>query len=201
MPQGVNLETLDPNQYDLSWLTSKPCGAPCWYGLEPGVSSREDSISKVKQLPFIDENTASPYHDEVGFRYKKSQDSNFLDIFFEKGILDEIIFAPSYRITFEQAVDKLGNPDGYEIMPSVGGVFAGCQLDVIWKSKRLMLEYDAGGTSIFSSGSNWDLYYNEGKQPLPRGLLVESVYITSPSIMESVAEAGKPYYPWKGFAK
>ncbi len=55
--QGVNLETLDPNLYDQSWLIGKPCGAPCWYGLEPGVSSREDSIAEVKRFPFIDGNS------------------------------------------------------------------------------------------------------------------------------------------------
>ena len=86
--QSVNLETLDPNLYDQSWLTGKPCGAPCWYGLEPGVSSRDDSISKVKQIPFIDGNTASfsnpavfPYLDEVDFQYKKPQDANFVELF------------------------------------------------------------------------------------------------------------------------
>jgi len=47
------LETLDPNYYDQSWLTGKPCAAPCWYGLEPGITSRQDSIKTVQQLPFI----------------------------------------------------------------------------------------------------------------------------------------------------
>jgi len=29
-----NLETLDPNYYDQSWLTGKPCAAPCCMGLK-----------------------------------------------------------------------------------------------------------------------------------------------------------------------
>ncbi len=195
--QSVNLETLDPNLFDQSWLTEKPCGAPCWYGLEPGVSSRDDSISKVKQLPFIDENTVSPYQDEVGFQYKKPLDSNSVDLFFKKGILDEIIFPLGYRVTFEQAVEKLGSPDGYEIWLTPGGLYFGCRLDVIWENKRLMLEYSTGDISIISFGpnTNRDLCNNTGKQPLPKGLLVDSVYITSPSIIKSMMD----YFPWKGF--
>ena len=85
--QGVNLETLDPNLYDQSWLTGKPCSAPCWYGLEPGISSREDSISKVKQIPFVngDQEMLPPSNaswvDEISFPYKKTQDDPILWVY------------------------------------------------------------------------------------------------------------------------
>ena len=197
--QSVNLETLDPNLYDQSWLTGNPCGAPCWYGLEPGVSSRDDSISKVKQIPFIDENTESSYYDSVSFRYKKPRDSNSVNLIFENNILDEIWFSPSYRITFEQAVEKLGNPDGYEIWLTPGGLYFGCRLDVSWEKKSLILEYTTGDIFIISFGPNRDLCSNYGKRPLPRGILLESVMITNPSFIESTIKGGD-FYSWNGFA-
>jgi len=200
MPRGANLETLDPNLYDQSWLTGKPCGAPCWYGLEPGVSSRDDAISKIKQLPFIDGNAISTYQKAISFRYKKPRDSNSVNLIFENDVLDEIWFSPSYRITFEQAVEKLENPDGYEIWLTPGGLYAGCRLDVIWENKGLMLEYATGEISIISFGSNRDLCNNFGKQPLPKGLLLDSVNITTPSFIESMIKGGD-FYSWNGFAK
>jgi hypothetical protein len=212
-PQSANLEMLDPTLYDQSWLTGKPCGAPCWYGLEPGVSSRDDSISKVKQIPFIDGNTASfsnptvfPYDDVVGFGYKKPQDSTFVELFFEKGILEEITFPLSYRITFEQAVEKLGTPDGFSVWRNEGDGY-GCELQVVWKNKRLVLKYDTGLLPIISFGPNRDLCENLGTQPLPKGLLVQWVEIMFPSEIQSMTQANPTlaypggFDPWKGFAK
>jgi hypothetical protein len=206
MPQGANLETLDPNLYDLSWLTGKPCDAPCWYGLEPGISSRDDSISKAKKIPFIDGNTASfsnpavfPYYDEVGFRYKKPQDSKFVELFFEKGILNEITFHLSYRLTFEQAVKKLGTPDDFSVVPNEGDG-AGCRLDLMWKNKRLDLQYETGLLPIISFGPNTDLCQDEGKQPLPKGLLVQWVEITTSNEIQSMMQANPPLV-WMGFVK
>jgi hypothetical protein len=200
-PQADNLASLDPNLYDLSWLTGKPCGAPCWYGLEPGVSSREDSISKAKQIPFVDGNTASPYYDSVSFHYKKPRDSNSVQLIFKNDILNWIWFSPSYPVTFEQTVEKLGNPDGYEIWLTPGGLYAGCRLDVIWEKKSLMLEYATGDISIISLGPNIDLCGNNGKQPFPKGLLVDTVYIQIPSFIVSLKNGGAAFNPWHGFVK
>ncbi len=205
VPRGANFETLDPNLYDQSWLTGKPCGAPCWYGLEPGVSSHQDSISRVNQLSFINGNTAVftdpavyPYIDGVSFQYKKPQDFYYVGMYFEKGILEDIDFSPSYQITFEQAVEKLGSPDGFWVLPNEGDA-AGCELQVIWKNKRLVLQYDTGILPIISFGLNENLCSNEGNQPLPKGIVVQYVKIMSASDIESILQ-DNPLNPWKGFA-
>jgi len=80
------LETLDPNYYDQSWLMGKPCAAPCWYGLEPGVSTRQDSINRVEQLPFVDSSSINITNHldfgfvDISFSYKRSQESGALEM-------------------------------------------------------------------------------------------------------------------------
>ncbi len=196
--QGVNLETLDPNQYDLSWLTGKPCGAPCWYGLEPGVSSREDSIAEVKRLPFIDGNseTLTKSKDE-SFQYKKTQGYSGMAMSFENDMLDGIYIFPNYPITFDQAVEKLGAPDSFRVRPiNPGG--GGCELIVVWKNKRIILWKDdsVNGMFIFVGDLCKQIHDRGGK--LPQNMLVERVWIVLPSEIESIMDAD--FRPWAGFA-
>ena len=198
MPRGANLETLDPNLYDQSWLTGKPCGAPCWYGLEPGVSSRQDSISTVKQLPFIGGNDGAS---EETFLCKEPRDSDCIFMIFENntnGPLEDLYLMPNYQITFEQAVEKLRSPDVFSVIPMYPDA-AGCELQVIWKNKRLVLEYKTGILPIISFGINEDLCSNEGKRPLPKGILVQDANIVLPDELESIMRTN-PFGSWKGFA-
>jgi hypothetical protein len=45
--------TAHPELVDQSWLTGKPCTLPCWQGLEPGKSSREDLLGTIPYLSFL----------------------------------------------------------------------------------------------------------------------------------------------------
>lgn len=40
---------------DRSFITGKPCAAPCWYGLELDVSNKDDVIAALDRLPFVDQ--------------------------------------------------------------------------------------------------------------------------------------------------
>jgi hypothetical protein len=201
--QSVNLETLDPNLYDQSWLTGKPCGAPCWYGLEPGVSSLQKSVSTVKQLPFISGEIAALTNSrEVSFSCGKPQDFDCVYMAFKNDKLEVLDFSPNYQITFEQAVEKLGSPDGFSVHLNSGDV-ASCELQVIWRNRSLVLQYDTGLLPIISFGSNTnaDLCDDEGKRTLPKGILVQYVKIMLPSEIQSMTQGNPDFVPWKGFAK
>ena len=136
---------------------------------------------------------------EYHFNIRNLKNSYYVGMYFEKGILEDIDFSPSYQITFEQAVEKLGSPDGLWVLPNEGDA-AGCELQVIWKNKRLVLQYDTGILPIISFGLNEDLCSNEGKRPLPKGILIQYVKIMLPSDIESILQ-DNPLNPWKGFAK
>ncbi len=45
--------TMDPALADRSLLTNEPCAPPCWYGLVPDVSTKDEVINKLQTLPFI----------------------------------------------------------------------------------------------------------------------------------------------------
>ena len=58
---------------------------PCWYGLEPGVSSREDLIGRAEQLPFIDGKSEKLISLKgAEFQYEKPQGTSFIGGAFEK---------------------------------------------------------------------------------------------------------------------
>ena len=202
--QGVNLEILDPNLYDQSWLTGKPCGAPCWYGLEPGVSSRLNSIKTVQQLPFISGNGTPPpsqtWIDLLSFPCKKPLNAydSCVDLIFNNDVLDKINISPNYQITFEQAVEKLGPPDGFFVMPTDPGG-GRCILQVLWKNKGLILLKQDSSKGIFSFREDLcdQIHHNDGK--LPKGMFIDSdsVIIVSPS---TIGISQSDLQHWEGFA-
>ena len=199
-PRGVNLDTLNPNLYDQSWLTGEPCSAPCWYGLEPGVSSRQDSISTTQKLPFISGiNSTYTNSQNAAFFCKKPQDYECVNMDFENDVLEAIYFNPNYQITFEQVVERLGTPDGFLIQAMYPDA-EGCKLQVVWKNKRLILLYETGVISMFSFSHALadDLCGNFGKQPLPKGILIQRVEIMLPRDIASLIRDYPPS-PWEGF--
>jgi len=200
-PRTLNLETLDPNLYDQSWLTGKPCGAPCWYGLEPGISSLQDSNSTVEHLAFINDNSKT-ITDSFGstFFCKQPQDFYCVHMDFENDVLEAIYFVPNYQITFEQAIEKLGKPDGILVQAMYPDA-EGCKLQGVWEYKRLVLYYETGVISMFSINHFLadNLCGNMGKLPLPKGILVQRVAILLPRDIASLIQDYSPQ-PWKGFA-
>jgi len=207
-PKGANLETLDPNLYDQSWLTGKPCGAPCWYGLEPGISSREDSIKTVQQLPFIGGNGTPPPPkagridlDFLSFPCKKPLNAydSCVDLIFNNDVLDNINITPNYQITFEQAIEKLGSPDGFFVMP-VDPAGGRCILQVLWKNKGLILLKQDSAQGIFSFREDLCDQIHDNDEKLPKGMFIDSdsVIIVSPS---TIGILQSDLQPWAGFAK
>jgi len=211
MPQGVspqskNFEILDPTLYDQSWLTGKPCGAPCWYGLEPGVSSRQDSITTVQQLPFISgsgipSSSKAAWIDGLSFRCKKPQNAYDIcvGLIFNNNLLDEIDINLNYQITFEQAVEKLGSPDGFFVIPTDPGG-GRCTLQVVWRNKRLILSKQDKEQGIFSFREDLcdQIRHNEGKLPKDIYIDRDGIEIASPNIIELFRY---DLEAWKGFAK
>jgi len=195
--QGVNLETLDPDLYDQTWLTDKTCPTPCWKELEPGVTSRLEAISIVKQLSFID-NSGESLNGTHGasFICKKPEDSRLycVNLSFEKGVLENLSYIPNYEITFEQAVEKLGSPDGVSVRPMYPDA-GGCDLQVVWKTSKLVLQHSEG---IVQFGDDLCGRIQRNKGELPRGIFVTRVQIMLPGALEALMNDS--IKPWKGFS-
>lgn len=195
----TDLAKLDPDLYDQSWFTGIPCAAPCWYGLKPSETSRENAMTVVGKLPFVDSSAMRASSTNVSFLFKIQYDDHQPRVVmtFEDDILERIYITPNYPITIDQVVEKLGNPDGFSAYPTDPGG-TGYYLAVIWKKKQLVLEYteDSGNISFWSKspGLYEKIRSNNGK--IPKHLIIQDVLFTTPYYIDRMMN----YKTWKGFA-
>ncbi len=190
----VDLTSLDPNFYDQSWAIGSPCNAPCWYGLTPGKSSRETALEVAKSLSFIDLSKSEVHAQIASFPCKNNKHGHrgYVKMSFSSGFLDTLWLTPNYPITFEQAIDFLGDPDGFSVYPTDPGI-THCYLGVVWNKKQLILEHTS---DISFWGRDLCQQITQSGGIIPKKLLVESVVISLPGYLENM----KNFKPWRGFS-
>jgi len=192
----TDLTKLDPDLYDQSWFTGDPCIAPCWYGLKPGETSKENAKMVVSGLPFVNSNDLFENYNGLSFSCKIQGDNggSVIMIFADNGLLEFLYITPNYSITIDQAVEKLGSPDGFSAYPTDPGA-TGFYLGVIWKEKQLVLEYTRyrADISFWSKSLYEKLDENNGK--VPKGLVVQDALIVTPDSIDKMMN----YKKWEGF--
>ena len=184
---------------DRSFLTGKPCEAPCWYGLELDKANEDDVRQTLKTLPFIDQTTmrewtapwlgdwsAKEIHPNCVYPVPATTGCVGLLIYNDK--LKQIRMSIAYELTFGTVVEKLGPPDymSYDIYhPEVGG----CVIDLGWTTKGIDVEYlDTRDESKCKS--------------IKKGNGVDRSTIVSGLFYYSVKEGFKStegLFPWTGF--
>jgi hypothetical protein len=188
--------SLDPNLYDTSWLTNSTCEPTCWNGLIPGKTSRTDSIVIIEKLPFVDTNRI--FADEFGLYFycnSSTRETKCGTLFFEDGVLERVSLYPNYLITLDQAVEKLGIPDGYSCYPTDPGA-TGYELSIFYTKKQLILGYSESKIEVLPSiYSVCGQITVDGK--LPIGYPVEDVLFVHSYKFDEMTGA----QPWVGFAK
>jgi len=145
--------TQDPNLYDRSWLSGIPCDAPCWYGLQPGISTKKDLIATLQKLPFVTPNTMV---EEASSRWNDTDklwvpvqvikvdcvEPPFTCLYFEfeEDILTLFKLSPNYDITFSQVVSNLGAPEGitYARKNPEG---KGCFVSLLWVKRQVVVTH------------------------------------------------------------
>lgn len=198
-----NLATLDPDLYDQSWLTGNPCAAPCWYGLKPSETSRENAVTVVSKLPFINSSAMRESSTNVYFPFKIQHDNlqSGIVITFEDDILERIYITPNYSITIDQVVEKLDAPDGLLAYPTDPGG-TGYYLAIIWKKKQLILEYreDSGNITLRNKSPGLYEKINSNNGKIPKDIIVNNVLYTTPNYIDNIIQM-ENYKTWKGFAE
>jgi hypothetical protein len=92
---------------DGGFISGKPCSAPCFFGIVPGQSDRDQAINQLRKL---------------GVKYSRdaNQMVNYSNLVFIKynsnGLVTEIIFRPSTKIKVKDILDVYGPPDKVEIL-------------------------------------------------------------------------------------
>jgi hypothetical protein len=135
LPLYPDFTDQNPDLFDTSWLTDKPCSAPCWHEITPEKTSKENAILTVKRLPFVDDSKMFKNSEGVSFPCKIPNDKTCIVMSFDNDILEFLWITPNYLITIDQVVEKLGNPDGFSAYPTDPGG-TGYYLAVIWKKRQ-----------------------------------------------------------------
>jgi len=202
LPLYPDFTNQNPNLADTSWLTNKPCGAPCWHGLQTGKSSMTDAVATVKELSFVDPDSMSSSEVKlpekvtqiVGFKCKSQPKLTCVGMSFYENILENLSISPNYRITFEQAVEKLGVPDGYTYSP-LGAEIKGCNIFLIWTKRQMTLNFTE---KTHRSGEDLCNRLSKANWKVPKGILIDIVSYVLPKQIEDL-KSNDTYKIWTGF--
>lgn len=205
------IPTIATNMIDESWLTGKPCSLPCWFGLIPGASSKEDVLNKIKNIQFLSSNPPFEsqrrnwdfqkmiYYDEdmLTFECINPPGGTCIVMDFRDDLLRSFRLYQTYSLTFDEVVMRMGEPDGYttvKLTPEAQG----CNVTLYWKEQKLAITHTEAWFNWYS-----DLFRKElcekvksAGNKIPRGLSVESVEIMDDYTWGFLT---KEIHPWNGF--
>ena len=185
---GCSVQVTSPDNMlsvDRSFLTGESCDPPCCYGLEINTSTKEDALSTLNQLPFIDGTSISenetylfnngPLASEIIYKCVNNNIYPCGILTFYEGKLIKNWLTINYNLTLESAADRLGVPD--HLVYFWPNPYGSCEITVSWIKR---------GTSITIHDEN---DYNEcvsiidGNKVSP-DILVDTILYTSPEILE-----------------
>ena len=143
--------TVAPELMDKSPFTGNPCAAPCWYGLEIAKSNKSEVVSTLKSLGFVDQETlkikssSGPGFDPKITVPGKWITANCLQpktrclvVDIAEGRLRDIKSVLNYKITFDEVVKDIGNPEKVVRTDYSAEVIA-CYIRLVWTQKQLVL--------------------------------------------------------------
>ncbi len=186
---------LAPNLYNTSWLTVSTCEQGCWEGLMPQQTSQEEAVATIRNLQFVNKDNLSINESSLAFFCNPPLDKTVCGmLIFEGTLLQKIILFPNYLITLDQAIEKLGAPDGYSCVPTDPGA-TGYELLIYYTKKQVFFVYSEWREDLLWRKSVCAQITVDGK--LPIGYPVEEVYFTYPYTLDEMTDA----QPWVGFSE
>ncbi len=203
-PSQTPMPTLDASQMDRSFLTDKPCPAPCWYGLELRKSTKADVLTTLRTLSFVNPDTiqenAIGYWDRssrknlsatvIGVDYRASNQQS-AGLIVANNTLLSIGISPNYPLSFGQVVDHLGPPDYVSAITEPDRTI--CHLELIWPNRQIVVgRRELNGQQLCEA-------MRTGKS-LDPNLIVEEIHYELPQWFTEIPAPGRDH-PWPGFAK
>jgi hypothetical protein len=199
------------NLTDQSILTDEPCKAPCWYNLIADKSSKQDALNVLTNLPFIDSTSIRTQNATWwGTTPEESlpaililanciePDVECVNILVLGDIVKYIKIYPNYKITFDEVVNHLGNPDNISTLP-YGIECLGCILIFNWSLPSMEISITRNDRRCKAGNEMCQAISNGGKIPI--GLEVEEIaYIGSvPLYWQTYSQEYE--MPWPGFVE
>lgn len=145
------------DQQDHSWLEGIPCSVPCWFGLIPDQSTKNDVLSIIKNISFIDSESivsrSSQFHDvttdeyfpaiRILAQYKIQKGERGNVRFLVSGDKLRLIEATlNYEVSLGKLVQIFGRPDIIMAIeqPQISGD-SYCSIRIFWVDKQLFVWY------------------------------------------------------------
>lgn len=112
---------------DQSFLSEMVCEPPCWQGITPGVTTKEEALLILKGLPGIGPNSISTHgepwwiFDDILYFEHSSRDWDG-EVYILNSKVVIIDFYGDLGINFSEAIDQIGKPEFVINIPTHGGV-------------------------------------------------------------------------------
>jgi hypothetical protein len=170
---------------DQSFLTGEICDPPCWHGLEINNSTKEDALSTLNQLPFIDASSIGEYEtylfnngplaSEIAYKCAKSNKYPCGILTFYDGKLIKNLITVNFELTLEGAVKRLGTPD--HLIYFWPNPYGSCEITVSWIKRGTSITlYDKKNYNECES-----IIDGNGVSP---NILVDAILYTSPEFLD-----------------
>ncbi len=194
---------VDESLVDRSFLTQRPCSAPCWYELQLDKSTDKDVYATLRQLAFVDQSAIQKY-ESVGWGQFPGATEIQFDCARPKGrgcgvaVLSEnrlkaMLLFIQYHLTFEMVVQQLGTPDYISYFPG-GAEELACTTSLYWPEKLVFV-----ASSQRKNCPTWNTI-KQGIKVDPSAEVTSINYVVRAGFKPGI-EAGLPYISWPGFAK
>jgi hypothetical protein len=187
---------------DRSFLTEKPCEAPCWQGLMLDDSSEKDILDTLYELPFIDASTIYSFSanwlgDDSAIAIHYSCIHPVIDncgtIRVAGDKLKSLNQTVGFELTLKTVVTKLGPPDYVDygpIHPDIGG----CDLTLYWPEQKIIARDINKKAEPLCNAIRTD-----GKIP-PETLVTNLIYSVN-EVFGPLPGGCCTRIPWPGFAE
>lgn len=165
---------------DRSLLTDQPCAVPCWYGIVPGKTCKDDLQILLEENEYID-------HSKPLEWFKFSEDGNVFEqvgwvsaaspqhgcnLMLRDEVVLELTCRLNYDLTLEQVIDRFGQPAGVYV--SIGGG------EVVWHNYSFFYP-SKGLTFVGTLRVDWSR--NTGDASLYPDLRLHSVSYFEPTTL------------------
>ncbi len=107
-------------------VLSSDCKPPCWFGIEPGKTTENEAISKLKGTSIVEDNSILThgnkwliFDDIVYFNLKNKTVTGEVFIINDKTVM--IQFSGDLSITFSKAIEEFGEPTYILNIPTYSG--------------------------------------------------------------------------------
>lgn len=100
-------------------LTSDTCEAPCWYGIQPGVTNSQNTYDILKEIDVIPENSIKEEYDRDGnitswyWFFQRPAPDGGGTVYFSEDRATAISLLTATSLKLEGLFEKFGEPDQY----------------------------------------------------------------------------------------